>query len=362
MPEDLLIAHNPEEYSKLPYLVRIPIGDGLIIKTRETWPRTNKVYCHRAAEWPTDVDIVQRLPVQSISKRGAAIDLVLQRSRESRSQFVITQARGREMIFWQSARTAKQARPNVSLPTARAHGQSLLITVDSGEKYPYKFAHQQAETCRKRLPVGDYAVYADDRPVAVVERKSVADLTGTLLGGRMSYLLSDLASLPRAAVVVEESYGKVFDQPQGRGSTAAEALAEAQARFPAVPIVFFQTRGLAQEWIYRWFGACLTEWHSAQATVELEESFASAPDAVQQLDRAGRPHPAGSRPAVSERTGGPSPAVSASAGPRAAVSASAGPSPAEIRAWAKLRGLDVPNRGRIPNRIRRAWQDDQSQD
>ncbi len=338
MPEDLLIAHNPEEYSKLPYLVRIPIGDGLIIKTRETWPRTNKVYCHRADVWPVEADIVQRLPVQSISKRGAAIDLVLQRSRESRSQFVITRARGREMIFWQSARTAKQARPNVSLPTARAHGRSLQISVDTGEKYPYKFSHQQAEICRQRLPAGDYAVYADDQLVAVVERKSIADLTGTLLGGRMSYLLSDLASLPRAAVVVEEGYGKIFAQPQGRGSTVAEAVAEAQARFPTVPIIFCDTRALAQEWIYRWFGACLTEWHTAQATAQLEESFASAPGAVQQLD-GGHAHPANSGPAAS---------------------ASPDPSPAEIRAWAKLRGLQVPDRGKIPNRIRRAWQDAQS--
>lgn len=333
MPEDLLIAHNPEEYSKLPYLVRIPIGDGIIVKTRETWPRTNKVYCHRAVEWPLDAQIVERLPVQSISKRGAAIDLVLQRRREARSQFVITQARGREMIFWQSARTTKQARPNVSLPTARAHGQSLQITVDSGEKYPYKFTHQQADVHRQRLPVGDYGIYQDDRLVAVVERKSIADLTGTLLGGRMSYLLSDLTALPRAAVVVEEGYAKLFRQQQGRGSTAAEAVAEAQARFPSIPIVFCETRALAQEWIYRWLGACLTEWRTAEATAELEDTFVSAPDAVHQLDRTGGVGMDATGPAADE------------------------PSPAELRAWARLQGLHIPERGKIPNRIRQAWRD-----
>lgn len=332
MPEDLLIAHNPEEYSKLPYLVRIPLGDGIVVKTRETWPRTSKVYCHRAAEWPLDAEIVERLPVRSITKRGAAIDLVLQRSREARSQFVITQARGREMIFWQSARTSKQARPNVSLPTARAHGQSLQITVDSGEKYPYKFSHQQAKTRRQRLPVGDYAVYHDDQLVAVAERKSMADLVGTLLGGRMSYLLSDLAALPRSAVVVEEGYAKVFRQPQGRGSTAAEAIAEAQARFPATPIVFCETRALAQEWMYRWFGACLTEWRTAQATADLEDTFVSAPDAVRRLDQT---DDAGAETTASD------------------------PSPAELRAWAKLHGLEIPDRGKIPHRIRRAWRDAQ---
>lgn len=51
MPDDLLIARNPESDSTLPYLVRIPLGaDGIVVKTRETWPRTSKVYCHRAEE------------------------------------------------------------------------------------------------------------------------------------------------------------------------------------------------------------------------------------------------------------------------------------------------------------------------
>jgi hypothetical protein len=35
-------------------------------------------------------------------------------------------------VFWQSARTRKQARPNVRTPTARAHGiDDLQIVVDA---------------------------------------------------------------------------------------------------------------------------------------------------------------------------------------------------------------------------------------
>lgn len=37
MPEDFLIASNPEEGSTLPYLLRIPLGpDGIVLKARET--------------------------------------------------------------------------------------------------------------------------------------------------------------------------------------------------------------------------------------------------------------------------------------------------------------------------------------
>ena len=45
-------------------------------------------------------------------------------------------------------------------------------------------------------------------------------------------------------------------------STTAEGIAEAQVRFPTVPIVFAETRPLAQEWTYRFLGAALA--HHAQ--------------------------------------------------------------------------------------------------
>ena len=53
--------------------------------------------------------VVDRAPVRLCQRRGAAVDLVLDRSRENRSQFVFTKARGRDVIFWQSARTSRQA-------------------------------------------------------------------------------------------------------------------------------------------------------------------------------------------------------------------------------------------------------------
>lgn len=331
VPDDLLIARNPEPDSTLPYLIRIPLGEhGIVVKARETWPRTSKIYCHRAAEWPVEAEIVERLPVRSVSRRGAAIDLVLTRGRENRSQFVLTVARGREMIFWQSARTAKQARPRVALPTARAHGYVLDIVVDVHERYAYGFTHQQATTRKAPLRAGDYAVTDGDEVIAAVERKSVEDLSGTLLSGRMTYLLADLAHLPRAAVVVEAGYSAIFKLSHAPGSTVAEALAEAQARFPMVPIVFCDNRSLAQEWVYRWLGACRREHELAGATAGLEDTFAP---------------------------GGPLPEPTPP-GPRRRATGEA----AEIRAWARDRGLAVPERGRVPGAVRRAWEQRDTED
>jgi hypothetical protein len=37
---ELLIAHNPDPESSLKYLLRIPLGAGLVFRTSGTWPRT----------------------------------------------------------------------------------------------------------------------------------------------------------------------------------------------------------------------------------------------------------------------------------------------------------------------------------
>jgi hypothetical protein len=259
---EFVIAKNPDPGSSLPYLIRLPMGpNGVALKVRDTWPRTAKVYCHRADDWPADLEVIERVAVRSCVRRGAAVDLVLDRSRENRSQFVFTMARGREVIFWQSARTAKQARPAVAVPTARASGQILTILVDSHERYPWTFTQQQATTERRALPAGDYAVEAPGTGelVAVVERKTLADLAGSLVDGSLNYLLAELAELPRAAVVVEARYAGVFKLEHVPPGFVADLLGALAVRYPAVPVVFCDTRPLAQEWTYRFLGAAVAE-------------------------------------------------------------------------------------------------------
>src|SRR5205085_7292417 len=126
-----------------------------------TWPRTAAVYCFPvpAAEWPAEPDLVERVALRSCARRGAAIDVVADRTREQRSQVVFTNARGREMVFWQSPRTRKQARPDVRVPSARAAGiAELEIVVDAHERYAYQFAGQKVRTVSRGLACGDYAI------------------------------------------------------------------------------------------------------------------------------------------------------------------------------------------------------------
>jgi hypothetical protein len=256
-----LVARNPDPWSRLPYLIRLPLPDGaLVLKAREPWPRTARVYCHRADGWPEDAEVLEQVPVRSCVRRGVAIDLVLARAREHRSQVVFTTIHGREAIFWQSARTAARARPGVRVPRRRAAGHTaaeLEIVVDTRERYPYRFAGKQASTRRQALPAGDYAVELDGALVAAVERKRLADLTRDLVDGGLGFQLAELAALPRAAVVVEDRYSAVFKLDHVQPGFVAELLAAVQVRYPGVPIVFCETRALAEEWTFRFLGAAL---------------------------------------------------------------------------------------------------------
>ncbi len=255
---ELLIATNPDPESRLAYLLRVPLGEGIVLRTSGTWPRTKALYCYPvpAEEWPVVPEIVERVPLRSCVRRGAAIDIVADRSRETRSQLVFTTARGRDAVFWQSPRTRKQARPSVTLPSARAAGIAVLdVVVDTHERYAYRFAGQQVRTISRRLPCGDYGIEIDGTLIASVERKSLPDLVSSLTTGKLRYALSELAALPRAAVVVEERYSQIYKQDRVRPALIADGLAECQIRWPNVPIQFCENRGLAEEWTYRYLAA-----------------------------------------------------------------------------------------------------------
>jgi hypothetical protein len=321
---ELLIARNPDPDSRLPYLLLLPLAGGMVFRASGTWPRTSAVYCFPvpADEWPDDPDVVDRVGVRSCVRRGAAIDLVLDRGRENRSQIVFTKARGRDAVFWQSPRTRKQARPNVTTPTARAAGiAELEITVDSHERYAYRFGGRQVRTVKRALPCGDYGLVADGRLIASVERKSMADLVASLTGGKLRYALAELAALPRAAVVVEDRYSQVFRLERVRPALVADGLAELQVRWPSVPVVFCETRHLAEEWTYRFLATARAWADTEPASGERLTGLAAAAVTTELAQAPGAPEP----------------------------------SAAEVRAWARATGLAVPGRGQLRPEVWAAW-------
>ena len=90
-------AMHGAAYGNFPTIVQ-PLADRgadiSIWKRQDTAGRTPLFI----AEGIFAAEIVERVPVRSCRRRGAAIDLVLDRARENRSQIVYTTGRGREMV------------------------------------------------------------------------------------------------------------------------------------------------------------------------------------------------------------------------------------------------------------------------
>ena len=70
---ELLIAVNPDPDSRLPYLMRLPLGGGMVFRTSGTWPRTKALYCYPASaqEWPAEPDIVESLSLDLAPTSGS---------------------------------------------------------------------------------------------------------------------------------------------------------------------------------------------------------------------------------------------------------------------------------------------------
>lgn len=133
--------------------------------------------------------------------------------------------------------------------------------------------------------------------------------------------------LPRAAVVVEDRYSGLFALDRVRPALVADGLAELQIRWPTIPIVFCETRALAEEWSYRYLAA-------AHIWAQTENAA---------LARIGLP----TDPADTD--------ADATAWADEGAPAAPDPSTAEVRAWAREQSLNVPDRGRLRPEIWQAW-------
>ncbi|MBW3652511.1 MAG: hypothetical protein KY433_02745, partial [Actinobacteria bacterium] len=61
-----VVARNPETDSTLPFLLRLPLDGGILLKARERWPTTARVYCHPLEQWPADAEILERVAVRAV--------------------------------------------------------------------------------------------------------------------------------------------------------------------------------------------------------------------------------------------------------------------------------------------------------
>lgn len=136
----------------------------------------------------------------------------------------------------------------------------MTITVDTRERYPYRFAQQPVETVRATVPAGDYAIRSPNGSIlAAVERKTLDNLAATLSDGTLAFQMQRLAELPLAAVVIEARYSALYKLEHVDGSWLADQLARLEVRYPEVHLVFADSRRYAEDWTYRFLTTALTD-------------------------------------------------------------------------------------------------------
>jgi hypothetical protein len=106
---------------------------------------------------------------------------------------------------------------------------------------------------------GEASVTIETPQVAVVERKSLANLAPSLSDGSLAFQMQRLAESGRAAVVIEGDYPDLFRTQPGRGSWLADMLGRLAVRYPEVPIIFAASRKFAEEWASRFLGAAVSD-------------------------------------------------------------------------------------------------------
>ncbi|MGQ0537947.1 MAG: ERCC4 domain-containing protein [Gemmatimonadaceae bacterium] len=276
----------------------------LAVRARSAWPGPGEnIFCLREYELDPDeqLETLESVAVRGLTRIGRKLAVILDRPRRKRCEFLVVRKKSRtldaerghedslrrasgrvgesapsyeiEQIFFRTEAGIRghrsRARLELRLPT-----KTLSIVIDSAERYPWRFPN--AEVTRRRLDVGDYALVAGERIMALIERKSFDNLVSDLGAIQaLHHQFAHLARSPAAAVVVEARYGDFLDERRLTGrwppSFVGRALAELGAAHPRLPLVFAGSRKLANVWAYRFFNACAGRAEGEQGEGEGEQ-------------------------------------------------------------------------------------------
>ncbi|HEX7324877.1 MAG TPA: ERCC4 domain-containing protein [Rhodanobacteraceae bacterium] len=254
--------------ARFPYRIAIE-QDGrtlFAVRAKAAWPGAGtQIFCLREHEpdLPAAFETVERVPVAHLARLGRKLSVTLDRAQRKRCEFLILEKPRKdgsgvyEQVFFRTEVAVRAHKSSKYAELATRAADDLCIVIDSAERYPWAFPGANVQ--KRRLPVGDYALLQDERPHAIVERKTLQNLLGDLseLKG-LHQQLAELSAWPHAALVIEAQYAD-FGNPAKIGQWPAahllRVLGELPALFPGVQCVFAGNRKLANVWAQRWFAA-----------------------------------------------------------------------------------------------------------
>lgn len=277
--------------ARFPYRLRVEQDGRIVLSVRaqSDWPGAGgQVFCLREREVEAGEQFTpqERVPIASIAQVGRRLLLVIDRGMRKRCEFLFVEKRRKdgspfEQVFFRTELSVRAHRTSGRVEL-RPH-TGLEIAIDSAERYPWRFPG--ARTTRRKLAVGDYALLREERPAAVLERKTLPNFLGDV--GQIRGLhqqLADLAGHRHCAMLVEAQYGDLGREGRiGRWppSHLLRVVAELGALHPDVPIVFAGNRKLANIWAQQWFAAVAAA-QAAQAAPVAPAAFV-APGVQEQL-------------------------------------------------------------------------------
>lgn len=145
-----------------------------------------------------------------------------------------------------------------------------VVLVDTREQLPLSFARFPnwiAGERRATLPVGDYSIEGME-DILALERKSLADLVGTLMHSRERFfaMCEKMTTYPYRALVVEGSYEDVKSPYPSDFTTAhpngvAGSLDALEVKF-GIPVIYTSRyKDLAEEKVASWLSKHYTYWY-----------------------------------------------------------------------------------------------------
>lgn len=235
------------------------------VRAKAAWPGAGtQIFCLREREpdITETLEEIERVPVAHLTRLGRKLSVTLDRAQRKRCEFLVLEKLRKdggtyEQVFFRTEAAARAHKSSKYAELSTRDVEGMQVVIDSMERYPWSFPG--ANVRRRKLPVGDYALMHDERPHAIVERKTLQNLLGDLaeLKG-LHQQLAELSAWPHAALVIEAQYAD-FCNPAKIGKWPAthllRVLGEMPALFPGVQCLFAGNRKLANVWAQRWFAA-----------------------------------------------------------------------------------------------------------
>jgi hypothetical protein len=260
------LVFNAQDDPKYPFWIFIEYQPKkfVFLKTKEKWPGpSQKLFCKYEGEASEDAlppfPVADSCKIFSIRRNESRLSLVLNRSQRKRCWFVFVKKEYKKkpgqfyhQVFWITQSASIGERRGIYIPR-KAKGEYLIL-IDINERYPYKFG--EVKTKRDRLPIGDYALYADGKIIAVVERKTKDNFLHELSFFDVWRIrLQEMEQYPYKAVIFEDEYLKLITHPLKKRNTSkiADALADLMAEFPSIQFLFFKGKKSANKWLFHYF-------------------------------------------------------------------------------------------------------------